>query len=674
MRIKIMTTVAFASAIVSSGLLAGGVATFIEKRSRSEVETALGTAGHDWATTKTNGLQVQISGTAPSEAERFRTLTLAASIVEPTRIVDNTEVAQPDSIAAPEFSLEILRNDDGISLIGLVPADTDRAAMITTLSDLNNTEGSVVDMLDTADYPVPDGWEAAYAYGIEALKVLPHSKISVDAGHVKITAITSSKREKAQMETQLMRTRPENVELDYNISAPRPVITPFTLRFVIDENGARFDACSADTDRARTTILEAARAAGISGDPGCTVGMGVPSPDWTQAVTMGISTLSDLGAGVITYSDADIALSVPATVPADLFEREVGELESNLPDVFSLQSTRERPAQAETQVAQFSASLASGGQVSMRGRVTDELQRETLENFARAQFGVSSIAGGTRVDDTLPTSWSVRTMAALTALNELNTGDVTVRADRIDISGISGNARASDEIARLLSQRLGEGATINLSVRYDKRLDPTLGLPSGAECVARLNDVLKKQKISFEPGSSTIAADGAQPLNALAQAMKNCEDYRMEMGGHTDSQGSNDMNRRLSQQRADAVLRGLAERGVAVENLSARGYGESQPIADNGTAAGREANRRIEYVLLDEAPIAQPEAMPEATASATEAITSTAPGAEGTTGDTAGADTDATPTLNEDGSVRVAPGAQSPARPKARPENLSNDN
>lgn len=77
----------------------------------------------------------------------------------------------------------------------------------------------------------------------------------------------------------------------------------------------------------------------------------------------------------------------------------------------------------------------------------------------------------------------------------------------------------------------------------------------------------------------------------------------MELGGHTDSQGGEDMNQKLSQDRAQAVLSALRERRVLVGNLTAKGYGESQPIADNDTEDGREANRRIEFVLLDEAPV-----------------------------------------------------------------------
>ena len=71
----------------------------------------------------------------------------------------------------------------------------------------------------------------------------------------------------------------------------------------------------------------------------------------------------------------------------------------------------------------------------------------------------------------------------------------------------------------------------------------------------------------------------------------------MEIQGHTDSQGSDGGNLSLSQARAEAVLLALQGRQVDVSGMTAKGYGETQPIADNGTEDGREANRRIDFVL-----------------------------------------------------------------------------
>ena len=601
-RATLMTGVAFVLALILSGVIAGGAATMIEKRSRSAVRIALETGEHGWAEVHADGLQVILQGTAPSEAERFRAVSMAGSIVDSARVVDNTDVEKAETIAPPAFSLQMLRNENGISLIGLVPASVDREAVLKQLQDFAGDE-PVTDMLETADYPVPPGWDEALRYGLATIGALPRAKVSLVPGQVSVQAIADSVSEKGRIETSLARRRPSDLKLDFDISAPRPVITPFTLRFLIDADGARFDACSADTERARDRILGAARKAGAEGTLVCTIGMGVPSPHWAEAVDMTLGALHELGAGTVTFSDADVALiAAPSVAQAD-FDRVVGELESNLPDVFSLKASLEKPPEAQAGVPEFVAQMTPGGQVTLRGRVADERQREAVENFARARFGHGAVYGATRVDETLPAGWPVRVLAALEALDTLGEGRVNVTPDRISVSGISGDPAASDTIARVLTGRLGEGAQMALSVRYDKRLDPTLALPTGRECVTRLNGVLTSQKINFDPGSATISADGSAALEALAGAMKDCTDFRMEVGGHTDSQGREEMNLQLSQDRAQAVIRALLDRRVPVGNLSAKGYGETQPIGDNETEEGRETNRRIEFVLLDEAPV-----------------------------------------------------------------------
>ncbi|MFP1644351.1 OmpA family protein [Pontitalea aquivivens] len=691
-----MTGAAFVSALILSAFIAGGSATIIEKRSRSDVRVALETAGHSWARIEADGLQVIVMGTAPSEAARFRAISLAGTVVEATRVVDATDVAQARDIAPPAFSLEILRNDDGISLIGLVPAETDRAALVRDLTALA-AEGKVTDMLETADYPVPDGWQQAYDFGLTTLRSLPRSKISIAAGEVAVTAITDSATEKARIETSLARRNTGGLKLTRDISAPRPVITPFTLRFLIDAEGARFDACSADTDRARTRILAAARAAGATGDLGCTVGMGVPSPDWAEAVGMALAAMKELGEGSVTFSDADIALIAGDSVSQAVFDKVVGELESNLPEVFSLKAELTRKPEAGSAAPEFSATLAASGQVQLRGRLTDERQREAVENFARARFGNARVYGATRLDDTLPLGWPVRVLAALEALDELAQGAVVVSPDMIRLSGVTGNPQASDAVARILAARLGEGVRMDLSIRYDKRLDPVLGLPTGPECVAQLNAVLRDDKLSFEPGSAVIAADEGAALDQLAEIMKTCADFRMELAGHTDSQGSEEFNERLSQERADAVRAALMERRVLVGNLTAKGYGESQPIADNGTEAGREANRRIEFVLLDETPVegsptaavldaaggvpAPGSAAPEAAGTPPQTVDAADAGAQDETQDPPGATDTADaqapdaapgePAGDPDGIViEAVPATADTPRPRARPEGL----
>jgi OOP family OmpA-OmpF porin len=116
--------------------------------------------------------------------------------------------------------------------------------------------------------------------------------------------------------------------------------------------------------------------------------------------------------------------------------------------------------------------------------------------------------------------------------------------------------------------------------------------------VTALNGILQKQKVAFAPGSAEIESEARDTMDALADQMRKCPDIVMEIGGHTDSQGRDSSNLALSQARAEAVLLGLQGRRVLVGSLSAVGYGETRPVADNDSPAGRETNRRIEFTLV----------------------------------------------------------------------------
>lgn len=595
---RLIGLAAFALAGVTSVLAATWAAGAIESISEAGVRRALDEAGHSWAAVETDGLQVTLSGTAPSEAQRFRALTAAGTVVDAARVIDAMEVVDPAAIQAPEFSIEILRNDEGISLIGLIPASTGREGIVETLTPLAANR-AVTDMLETARHDVPEGWDEALAFGLEALRSLPRSKISITATRVSITAITDSAAEKARIEADLARKAPGSLRLALDISAPRPVIAPFTLRFLIDGAGARFDACSADTERARNRILDAA---GATGRPQCTIGLGVPTPQWADAVVLAIDALKEMGAGSVTFSDADISLIAAETVSQEVYDRALGELESALPDVFSLHAVlTPKPEQeaADRGPPQFTAMLNEEGHVQLRGRLTDTRMRDAVESFARARFGINAVHAATRLDEELPDGWPVRVLAGLEALGELQSGTIVVQPEMVRISGVTGNSEAGSTIARILSDKLGEGAQYEIAVTYDEKLDPLLGLPTAEECVASINAALAGAKIAFEPGEATIAAGASGTLDRIAELLKDCDAFPMEVAGHTDSQGREEMNLSLSQDRAEAVITALASRRVLVGNLVAKGYGETAPIADNETEEGREANRRIEFTLID---------------------------------------------------------------------------
>ncbi len=101
--------------------------------------------------------------------------------------------------------------------------------------------------------------------------------------------------------------------------------------------------------------------------------------------------------------------------------------------------------------------------------------------------------------------------------------------------------------------------------------------------------------IQFETGKSTIKKVSFPILDQVVTVMNENPSYNLEVNGHTDSQGDDAANLKLSQERAAAVEKYLEDKGIAGNRISSQGFGETVPVADNNTAAGRAKNRRVEF-------------------------------------------------------------------------------
>jgi len=116
-------------------------------------------------------------------------------------------------------------------------------------------------------------------------------------------------------------------------------------------------------------------------------------------------------------------------------------------------------------------------------------------------------------------------------------------------------------------------------------------------CQQEIDVYLARETVTFKSGGTELHESSYPVLDMLASIARNCG-TRLEVAGHTDGVGDAEVNLKLSQRRADAVARYLVRSGVSADKVVARGYGETQPIADNSNDEGRKTNRRIEFRVL----------------------------------------------------------------------------
>ena len=134
------------------------------------------------------------------------------------------------------------------------------------------------------------------------------------------------------------------------------------------------------------------------------------------------------------------------------------------------------------------------------------------------------------------------------------------------------------------------------------RLDECPGTPAGTPvdkrgCEIKGDYVLKG--VNFESNSDRLQPGASAILDEVVETLLKYPEIRFEVQGHTDSDGAAEYNEGLSARRAQTVYDYLASKGVAEDRMTARGYGESQPIADNSTSAGKAENRRVVLSVIE---------------------------------------------------------------------------
>ncbi|HEY6626099.1 MAG TPA: OmpA family protein, partial [Ignavibacteriaceae bacterium] len=102
--------------------------------------------------------------------------------------------------------------------------------------------------------------------------------------------------------------------------------------------------------------------------------------------------------------------------------------------------------------------------------------------------------------------------------------------------------------------------------------------------------------INFDSGKSTIKKGSMPIIEQIIEMMNQVKDIKLSVEGHTDSDGSNDSNLKLSGARAKVVMEAITKGGIDAARLNSAGFGEEKPIADNSTAEGKAKNRRVELI------------------------------------------------------------------------------
>lgn len=269
--------------------------------------------------------------------------------------------------------------------------------------------------------------------------------------------------------------------------------------------------------------------------------------------------------------------------------------------------------------------------IALRGMVPDEAVRVELMDAARAKFENSDVRDDLMINSDAPDDFARAARQAISVSGLVASGAAGVRDQVLFVEGLTASDR---DLGRLrdtldaalpagydLALQIGSRQTLAAMMRENPdlaaRVGPLPGSPptiqraeqprmpqldrspeAATRCQLAINDTMADQRINFSTGSSDIADGSLALLDELIALAKSCPAARIEIGGHTDDQGTDENNLALSQRRAESVMEYFVRNGVKLGRLSAVGYGERQPLVSNDTAADRARNRRIEFRVL----------------------------------------------------------------------------
>jgi outer membrane protein OmpA-like peptidoglycan-associated protein len=150
-------------------------------------------------------------------------------------------------------------------------------------------------------------------------------------------------------------------------------------------------------------------------------------------------------------------------------------------------------------------------------------------------------------------------------------------------------------------EKLQKDQVMEAKKQLERELEELRAQKTDRGSVLTLGDIL------FEVDKADLLPGAMRTIDKLAEFLKNHPERNIIIEGHTDDTGSATYNLGLSQRRADGVRGALLQRGIASERIVTKGYGQQFPVASNATSAGRQQNRRVEIIILDEG--ASPEKM-----------------------------------------------------------------
>ena len=506
-------------------------------------------------------LAVTVSGLAVKEATALKVgEDLVKGIPKDFRLVHKIDFREPTLPTVSPFTTNIVSDGTSVSISGFAPSETARQRIIGGLATLFSKR-KVIDALTIAR-GASAGWLTCVTAGAEAVARLESGRAAIRDELLQLSGKTRDEKVAAALPAQVRAAANRACKETISITVTAPPEPK--LKWQAANTGKQLVLSGAVIDsklQAKLVALAKQRMPNAEIVDKMRVSPG-RSEKWPRVAQMGIELLSRLREGTARIDGQVLTvegIAPDTSVATDLKNRLRNSMAPGYQGLASLEVKSDAMIWAEREAKRKSA---EADRALKRKQAAEKRERSLAEIQRRAAEAAE--AARRRQEALRRKAEEARRKAEEAARQEA----------------------ARREAARAEEERLAREREALRRRQVAQR------------CQEELNRTAENGTVGFETGSDKLTRESEQTLDTLIAVWRGCPDARIEIGGHTDSVGSEERNLDLSQRRAQAVADYFVARGVPGDSLVARGYGEARPRVPNTSARNRARNRRIEFNVI----------------------------------------------------------------------------
>ncbi|MGQ3674660.1 OmpA family protein [Xanthobacter sp. TB0139] len=491
-------------------------------------------------------------------------------------------------VASP-FLWSASREGNTLRLSGYVPSEAARAD-VKAILDEAMPGLDVRDDTHLADgAPSTDLWLKAVRFAADLLSQARQLQVSIADSGISVEGIAAT-FDMFDVLSRVRRNSPEGFQVArFAVQPPRAVPFVWKLQRLPDSVQMSGYAPSEETRRLLSDALRSAFP-GVPIRDEMRLASGGPSSEmWAAAANFAVAQLARLRSGRAEARGARLILSGEALDSA-AFSSLTTALEHS-PAGLTVEN-EVNPPRISPYV--FSARRDKNG-ITLSGFYPTQKAHDYLRQILMRGFPEEAVTDVSAIGAGAPEGFQSAVEAGLRQLERLQRGDLSLTDLQLRLSGLAFTTAAADHIRAVLEKSVKPPFNIDVELSVVPEGAPV----DGPECQAGLSEVMAHGTILFDTGSASIDAASQATLDRLVYILQRCANMRIEVAGHTDSQGFSRSNQRLSETRAQAVVDVLEAAGVSASHLEAVGYGATQPVVSNETEEGRAKNRRIEFLVKE---------------------------------------------------------------------------